>query len=217
MLAYENGLRRSTRPRRLRAGDVGLDRRGERRTTEPEASLAALAGMPISSRFCSWKGRSGAAMFFPSIRRRNVRPFAARFCSPLCARRKGGGGSFPYSRPAPFRSRRSPAAQDELEAFGPGVELHLHLWPPRPRSGRRRSPISWSTETLTRRGRFARSQSGAQPFEIGVAYPDRLKMIVGLENIFGVVAGLALAGEHNASIASRSSRPAYWPCSRSAT
>ena len=48
-------------------------------------SLAALDGMPISSKFCSWIGQSGRAMSSRSIRRRSVQRFTTRFCSPSFA------------------------------------------------------------------------------------------------------------------------------------
>jgi hypothetical protein len=91
------------------------------------AALAALADMPISSRFCSWKGRSGRRYVF------SVYPASAcpAFCDAivLAAARDPKGrrrvqsvretGAFP--EPAIESARR------ELKAFGPAAELHLHL------------------------------------------------------------------------------------------
>lgn len=102
---------------------LASDRRNERRGY----SLAALAGMPISSRFCSWKGRSGRRYVF------SVYPASAcpAFCYAilLAAVRDANGrrrvlsvretGTFPEPAVA--------SAQRELEGFGPAVELHLHL------------------------------------------------------------------------------------------
>jgi hypothetical protein len=89
--------------------------------------LKALAGMPISSRFCSWIGQSGRRYVFSvypasecpafpdAILMAAVRDMTGRRCI-LSVR---DTGAFP--EPVVARARR------ELRAFGPGVELHLHL------------------------------------------------------------------------------------------
>jgi hypothetical protein len=91
------------------------------------SSLAALAGMPISSRFCSWIGLSGRRYVF------SIYPASAcpAFCDAvllaavhdMTGRRRAilvrDTGAFPEPVVA--------EAQRELRAFGPGVELHLHL------------------------------------------------------------------------------------------
>jgi len=92
-------------------------------------ALAALAGLPFSSRFCSWTGLSGSRYVF------SVYP--ASTCPAFChavliaAVRDGprrlrivsvrDTGAFPE----PVVAR----AQRELRAFGPGLEFHLHLLP----------------------------------------------------------------------------------------
>ncbi|HTZ66543.1 MAG TPA: hypothetical protein VMB83_03575 [Roseiarcus sp.] len=91
------------------------------------SSLAALAGMPISSRFCSWVGSSGRRYVF-SIYPASECP-AFRDAVLLAAVRDMTGerravlvretGAFPE----PVVAR----AQRELKAFGSGLELHLHL------------------------------------------------------------------------------------------
>ena len=48
-------------------------------------ALAALDWMPISSRFVRGSDGRGAAMSSPFIRRRSVRRFTTRFCSPSFA------------------------------------------------------------------------------------------------------------------------------------
>jgi hypothetical protein len=91
------------------------------------SSLAALAGMPISSRFCSWIGKSGRRYVF-SI-------YPASDCPAFCdavllaavhdmtGRRRAilarDTGAFPEPVVA--------EAQRGLRTFGPGAELHLHL------------------------------------------------------------------------------------------
>ena len=99
------------------------DRRGDR----SGSSLAALDGMPISSRFCSWVGLSGRRYVF-SVYPASECP-AFRDAVLLVAIRDMTGqrrvisvretGSFP--EPAVAKAQR------ELRAFGPGLEFHLHL------------------------------------------------------------------------------------------
>ena len=94
---------------------------------EPRLLLAALAGMPFASRFCSWIGLSGQRYVF-SVYPASTCP---AFCNAvlLTAVRDMTGqrrvvsvhdtGAFPEPVVA--------KAQRELRAFGPGVEFHLHL------------------------------------------------------------------------------------------
>ncbi len=92
-------------------------------------ALAALAGMPFASRFCSWTGLSGRRYVF-SVYPSSTCP---AFCHAvllgvvredtrrrriICVR---DSGAFPE----PVVAR----AQSELRAFGPGLEFHLHLLP----------------------------------------------------------------------------------------
>ena len=93
------------------------------------AALAALAGLPFSSRFCSWTGLSGRRYVF-SVYPASTCP---AFCHAvlLAAVRDGprrlrivsvrDTGAFPE----PVVAR----AQREFRAFGPGLEFHLHLLP----------------------------------------------------------------------------------------
>jgi hypothetical protein len=99
------------------------DRQNEARGS----SLAALAGMPSSSRFCSWVGLSGRRYVFsvyPALE-------CPSFCDAvlLAAVRDMTGqrrailvrdtGAFP--EPVLANARR------EHRIFGPGLEFHLHL------------------------------------------------------------------------------------------
>jgi hypothetical protein len=105
-----------------------VDRPGKRSAGQDRGSaLAALAGMPFSSRFCSWVGLSGRRYVF------SVYPAATcpAFCDAvlLAAIRDETGrrrvvsvrdtGAFPEPVVA--------KAQRQLRAFGPGLEFHLHL------------------------------------------------------------------------------------------
>jgi hypothetical protein len=90
------------------------------------SSLAALAGMPISSRFCSWKGRSGRRYVF------SVYPASAcpAFCDAiLLAAVRGAKGRRVLSvrETGAFPEPAIAEAQRELKAFGPNGELHFHL------------------------------------------------------------------------------------------
>jgi hypothetical protein len=99
---------------------------GRERNTRA-ASLKALAGMPISSRFCSWIGQSGRRYVFSvypasecpafpdAVLMAVVRDMTGRRCV-VSAR---DTGTFP--EPVVARVRR------ELRAFGPGLEFHFHL------------------------------------------------------------------------------------------
>ena len=91
------------------------------------SSLAALDGMPISSRFCSWIGLSGRRYVFSVYSSGECLAF--RDAILLAAVRDMTGqrrivsvretGSFPEPVVAEI--------QRELRAFGPGLEFHLHL------------------------------------------------------------------------------------------
>ena len=99
----------------------------DRQNKNRGSSLAALDGMPISSRFCSWVGLSGRRYVF------SVYPASScpAFCDAilLAAVRDMTGqrrivlvretGAFPEPVVAEI--------QRELRAFGPGLEFHLHL------------------------------------------------------------------------------------------
>jgi hypothetical protein len=97
------------------------------------AALTALAGLPFSSRFWSWTGRSGRRYVF------SVYPPSAcpAFCDAVLVAAVSDGprrlriisvrdtGAFPE----PIVAR----AQREFRSFGPGLEFHLHLLPSSPK------------------------------------------------------------------------------------
>lgn len=99
----------------------------DRQDNRRGSSLAALDGLRISSRFCSWVGLSGQRYVF------SVYPASGcpAFCDAilLAAVRDMAGqrrvvlvretGAFPEPVVAEI--------QRELRALGPGLELHLHL------------------------------------------------------------------------------------------
>jgi hypothetical protein len=91
------------------------------------ASLKALAGMPISSRFSSWIGQSGRRYVFsvypasecPAFPDAVLMAVVRDMTGRRCAVSVRDTGAFP--EPVLAGVRR------ELRAFGPGLELHLHL------------------------------------------------------------------------------------------
>jgi hypothetical protein len=91
------------------------------------ALLAALAGLPISSRFCSWLGLSGRKYVF------SVYP--ALECPALCDAvllavirdMAGQRRVISMRETGAFPELVIAKAQDELLTFGAGVELHLYL------------------------------------------------------------------------------------------
>ena len=91
------------------------------------ASLKALAGTPIASRFCSWIGQSGRRYVFsvypasecPAFPDAVLMAVVRDMTGRRCVVSVGDTGAFP--EPVVARVQR------ELRAFGPGLELHLHL------------------------------------------------------------------------------------------
>ena len=127
MLAYEDGtIDRAYGASESRAG-AWVAPISDRQDQTRGASLAALAGLPLSSRFCSWAGLSGRRYIF-SVYPASTCP-AFRDAVLLAAVRDMTGqrrvilvretGAFPEPVVA--------KAQRELRAFGPGLEFHLHL------------------------------------------------------------------------------------------
>jgi hypothetical protein len=91
------------------------------------APLAALAGMPISSRFCSWLGLSGRRYVFsvypatdcPALRDAVLLAVVRDMIGQRRVISVLETGSFPE----PIIAK----AQHELQAFGSGLEFHLYL------------------------------------------------------------------------------------------
>lgn len=110
-----------------RAAGAWVAPMSERQNKTCGVSLAALAGMPISSRFCSWLGLSG--------RRYTFSVYPASDCPALrdavllavvrdmTGQRRVISVRETGSAPEPVIAR----AQHELQAFGSGLEFHLYL------------------------------------------------------------------------------------------
>lgn len=90
-------------------------------------SLASLDGMPISSRFCSWIGRSGRRYVFSVYPALECPTFhdavLLAVIRDMTGRRRVVSVRDTGGLPEPAVA----TAQRELRAFGPGLEFHLHL------------------------------------------------------------------------------------------
>jgi hypothetical protein len=81
------------------------------------SSLAALAGMPFSSRFCSWTGLSGRRYVF-SVYPASTCP---AFCDAILLAAVRDGASFRCARPAPLPNRWSPRLNANSGPLAPGL------------------------------------------------------------------------------------------------
>jgi hypothetical protein len=90
-------------------------------------SLAALAGMPISSRFCSWKGRSGRRYVFSVYPASECPAFCGAILIAAVRDAKGRRRVLSVRETGAFPEPSVASARRELKAFGAAGELHLHL------------------------------------------------------------------------------------------
>jgi len=90
-------------------------------------SLAALAGMPISSRYCSWIGRSGRRYVFSVYRASECPAFHDAVLLAVVHDMTGRRWAVSARDTGLFPESVVAEVQRELEAFGAGLELHLHL------------------------------------------------------------------------------------------
>jgi len=95
------------------------DRRG--------SSLAALDGMPISSRFCSWVGLSGRRYVFSVYPALECPAFRDAVLLAVIRDMTGQRRVVSMRETGSFPEPAVAKAQRELRAFGPGLEFHLHL------------------------------------------------------------------------------------------
>ena len=99
------------------------DRRGDR----SGSSLAALEGMPISSRFCSWVGLSGRRYVFSVYPASECPAFRDAVLLAVVRDMTGQRRVVSVRETGPFPEPVVEKAQRELRAFDPGIEFHLHL------------------------------------------------------------------------------------------
>ena len=114
--------------RGLRIARGCVDRPGQRTPGEGRGSaLAALAGMPISSRFCSWIGLSGRRYVFSVYPASECPAFRDAVLLAAVRDMTGQRRAILVRETGAFPEPVVAEAQRELRAFGPGVEFHLHL------------------------------------------------------------------------------------------
>jgi hypothetical protein len=99
------------------------DRQDKRRGS----SLAALDGMPISSRFCSWVGLSGQRYVFSVYPASECPAFRDAVLMAVVRDMTGQRRIVSVRETGPLPEPVVEKAQRELRAFGPGLEFHLHL------------------------------------------------------------------------------------------
>ena len=99
------------------------DRQDDRRGS----SLAALEGMPISSRFCSWVGLSGRRYVFSVYPALECPGFRDAVLLAVVRDMTGQRRVVSVRETGSFAEPVVAKAQRELRAFGPGLEFHLHL------------------------------------------------------------------------------------------
>jgi hypothetical protein len=99
----------------------------DRQDNRRGASLAALDGMPISSRFCSWVGLSGRRYVFSVYPASDCPAFRDAVLLAAVRDMTGQRRVVSVRETGAFPEPAVAKAQRELRAFGPGLELHLHL------------------------------------------------------------------------------------------
>ena len=99
------------------------DRQGNSRGS----ALTALAGMPISSRFCSWIGQSGDRYVFSVYPALECPAFRDAILLAVVRDMTGQRRVVSVDETGAFPEPVIAQAQRELRAFGPGLEFHLHL------------------------------------------------------------------------------------------
>jgi hypothetical protein len=100
---------------------------GNRQDKIRGASLASLAGMPISSRFCSWIGLSGRRYIFSVYPAMDCPAFRDAILLTVVRDMTGQRRVVSVRETGAFPEPVVAKTQRELRAFGPGVEFHLHL------------------------------------------------------------------------------------------
>ena len=104
----------------------------DRQDSRRGSSLAALDGMPISSRFCSWVGLSGRRYVFSVYPASECPAFRDAVLLAVVRDMTGQRRVVSVRETGPFPEPVVEKVQRELRAFGPGLEFHLHLLPASP-------------------------------------------------------------------------------------
>jgi hypothetical protein len=99
----------------------------DRQTQAQGSSLAALAGMPISSRFCSWVGLSGRRYVFSVYTALECPAFCDAVLLAAVRDMTGQRRAILVRNTGAFPEPVLADARREHRVFGPGLEFHLHL------------------------------------------------------------------------------------------
>ena len=99
----------------------------DRQDKSSGSSLAALEGMPISSRFCSWVGLSGQRYVFSVYPASECPAFRDAVLLAVVRDMTGQRRVISVRETGSFPEPVVEKVQRELRAFGPGLEFHLHL------------------------------------------------------------------------------------------
>ena len=99
----------------------------DRQDKSSGSSLAALEGMPISSRFCSWVGLSGQRYVFSVYPASECPAFRDAVLLTVVRDMRGHRRVISVRETGPFPEPVVEKAQRELRAFGAGLEFHLHF------------------------------------------------------------------------------------------
>jgi hypothetical protein len=99
----------------------------DRQDQKRGSSLAALDGMPISSRFCSWIGLSGRRYVFSVYSSFECPAFRDAILLAAVRDMTGQRRIVSVRETGAFPEPVVAEIQRELRVFGPGLEFHLHL------------------------------------------------------------------------------------------
>jgi hypothetical protein len=127
MLAYEDGtIDRACGASESRAA-AWVAPVSDRQDKSRGASLPALAGTPLSSRFCSWTGLSGQRYVFSVYPAVECPAFRDAVLLTVVRDMTGQRRTVSVRETGSFPEPVVAKAQRELQAFGPRLEFHLHL------------------------------------------------------------------------------------------
>jgi hypothetical protein len=99
----------------------------DRQSDSRGSSLAALEGMPISSRFCSWVGLSGQRYVFSVYPASECPAFRDAVLLTVIRDMTGQRRVVSVRETGALPEPVVEKAQREVRAFDPGLEFHLHL------------------------------------------------------------------------------------------
>ncbi len=128
-LAYENRPSTIERAYGVSEGPASawIAPMSDRQDKTQGSSLAALAGMPFSSRFCSWIGLSGRRYVFSIYPASECPGFRDAVLLAVVRDMTGQRRVVSVRETGAFPEPVVAEAKREYRVFGPGLEFHLHL------------------------------------------------------------------------------------------